>query len=282
MKFFVFLGLGALVIIGALGLALPSILKANGLHPEYEGPAYQLPGKRALIITTSHSVLNKQGEATGRKTGVFGSEMSVPYYDFLDAGMSVDLASIKGGEIPVDPQSYYYMVITDADKRSRKDENFQTKLQKSLKIDDVDFRQYDVVFLAGGWGAAYDLGQSEILGRKISEAYFGSEAVIGGVCHGPLGLLQAKDENGDPLIAGRRMTGVTDKQIKELGISFTPLHPETAMRNAGVKFESRSKFKDFFATHVVVDDEKRFVTGQNQNSGHVTVHEMMRILKERS
>ena len=282
MKFFVFLGLSVLVIMGALGLALPSILKANGLHPDYEGPAYQLQGKRALIVTTSHGVLNKSGEATGRKTGVFASEMSVPYYDFLDAGMSVDLASIKGGEIPVDPQSYYYMVITDADKRSRRDQNFQAKLKKSLKIDDVDFTKYDVVFLAGGWGAAYDLGQSEVLGRKISEAYFGSDAVIGGVCHGPLGLLQAKNENGDPLIAGRRMTGVTDKQIKELGISFTPLHPETAMRNAGVKFESRSKFKDFLATHVVVDDEERFVTGQNQNSGHVTAHEMMRILKERS
>ncbi len=27
-------------------------------------------------------------------------EMTVPYYEFLDAGMEVDAASIKGGEIP--------------------------------------------------------------------------------------------------------------------------------------------------------------------------------------
>ena len=33
--------------------------------------------------------------------------------------------------------------------------------------------------------------------------------------------------------------------------------------------------------HVVVDDEQRFVTGQNQNSGLETAHSMMQVLKER-
>jgi len=123
------------------------------------------------------------------------------------------------------------------------------------------------------------LGQSEILGQKISEAYYGSDAIIGGVCHGPLGLINAKDENGGLLIAGRKMSGVTDKQIDELKINFTPLHPESALRAAGVKFEASTAKKDLFATHTVVDDEGRFVTGQNQNSGHVTAHEMMRLAK---
>ena len=76
------------------------------------------------------------------------------------------------------------------------------------------------------------------------------------------------------------MTGVTDKQISELKIDFTPLHPESALRAAGVKFEANTASKDLFATHVVVDDEGRFVTGQNQNSGHVTAHEMMRLVAE--
>jgi hypothetical protein len=62
---------------------------------------------------------------------------------------------------------------------------------------------------------------------------------------------------------------------------MTPLHPETELRKAGVQFESQTAFRDFFATHVTVDDEKRFVTGQNQNSGHETAQNMMRILAER-
>jgi hypothetical protein len=36
-----------------------------------------------------------------------------------------------------------------------------------------------------------------------------------------------------------------------------------------------------FATHVVVDDEKRFVTGQNQNSGTETSHKMMQVVADR-
>ena len=276
-KLFTLLGV---LLVGAVifAAALPSILKSQGLHPDYNGPSYEVPNGRALIITTSHAVLNKPGETKGKKTGVFGSELSVPYYDFQDAGMRVDVASIKGGAIPIDPMSYRFMIITEADKRSRKDDKFQEQVQNSLKIDDVDFTQYDVIFLAGGWGAAYDLGQSDVLAAKISEAYYGSDAVIGGVCHGPLGLIKAKDENGGLLIAGREMTGVTDKQIKELKINFTPLHPESALRAAGVIYEANTAKRDLFATHVVIDDEGRFVTGQNQNSGHVTAHEMMRLV----
>lgn len=278
----VLIGLGILLAIAVIfAMALPSILKSRGLHPDYDGPSYELPGKRALIITTSHGVLNKPGETEGKATGVFGSELSVPYYDFQDAGMSVDVASIKGGAIPIDPMSYKFMIVSDADKRSRKDVEFQDKVTNSLKIDTVDFTQYDIIFLAGGWGAAYDLGQSDVLGKKISNAYYASDAIIGGVCHGPLGLIKAKDKDGGLLIAGRKMSGVTDKQIKELKIDFTPLHPEEALRAAGAKFEASTASKDLFATHTVVDDEGRFVTGQNQNSGHVTAHEMMRLVAKR-
>ncbi|WP_026941522.1 type 1 glutamine amidotransferase domain-containing protein [Hellea balneolensis] len=278
-KLFILLGV---LVLGAIifAAALPSILKDQGLHPDYDGPKYDLSGQRALIISTSHAVLNKPGETKGKKTGVFGSELSVPYYDFQDAGMSVDIASIKGGAIPIDPMSYRFMIITDADKRSRKDNVFQSKVTKSLKIDNIDFTQYDVIFLAGGWGAAYDLGQSDVLAEKISTAYYESDAVMGGVCHGPLGLINAKDKDGGLLIAGRKMSGVTDKQIKELKIDFTPLHPEESLRAAGAKFEASTASKDLFATHTVVDDEGRFVTGQNQNSGHVTAHEMMRLAKD--
>jgi putative intracellular protease/amidase len=139
------------------------------------------------------------------------------------------------------------------------------------------------VFLSGGWGAAYDLAQSPALAQKVSESYYGDkEAVIGGVCHGVLGLVNARARDGELLIAGRRMTGVTDKQIKELGIEMTPLHPETALREAGVVFENQSAFRDIFATHVTVDDEERFVTGQNQNSGLETSNVMMQVLAART
>ena len=272
-----------LIAIVLLVLFSPKILKAMGLHPDFDdGNQYNLKGKRALVVTTSHGVLNKPGETTGKPTGVFGSEMTVPYYEFLDANMEVDLASIKGGEIPIDPQSFYYMIKDDADKRYLKDEVFQQKVKTSLAIKDVDFTKYDVVFFAGGWGAAYDMGQSEILAKKVSEAYYAQSPILGSVCHGALAFIQAKDTTGNLLIKGRTMTGVTHGQLDQLGIKFTPLHPEEELKKAGANYKANHhSISDMLATITVVDEEERFVTGQNQNSGHETAQKIMEILAKR-
>jgi putative intracellular protease/amidase len=273
---------GLIVLAGVFLVSLPTILHKAGLHPEYHGPTVALPGKRALVITTSHDVLAAPGETEGPATGVMASEFTHPYYTFLDGGMEVDIASIQGGEIPIDPQTLQFMVRSPEDERYLKDDIAQAKARNSIPIADVDIEQYDIVFISGGWGAAYDLAQSPVLAAKVSESFYGDKAaVIGGVCHGVLGLVNARARDGSLLIAGRRMTGVTDKQIKELGIELTPLHPETELRKAGVIFESQTAFVDFFATHVAVDDEQRFVTGQNQNSGLETANVMMGILGER-
>ena len=264
-----------------LALALPSLLHLAGLHPEYHGATYELPGARALVVTTSHGLLNAPGEEGGEATGVAASELTHPYYAFLDAGMEVDVASVRGGAIPIDPQTLAYPVRSPGDKRLLQDPLLQELAENSLPIAEVDFTRYDAVFLSGGWGAAYDLGQSELLGVKVGQAYAAGTPILGAVCHGVLGFINARDANGDLLIAGRRMTGVTDKQVRELGIEVTPLHPEAELRKAGVVFESRSAFRDVFATHVVVDDEQRFVTGQNQNSGLATAHAMMALIATR-
>lgn len=269
-----------LAVIVLIALLLPTILKSMGLHPDFEGSKqYDMTGKRALIVCTSHSVLSKPGETTGDPTGVFGSEMTVPYYEFLDANMEVDLASIKGGEIPIDPQSFYYFIKDDADKRYLKDPIFQEKVKNSKAIQDVDFTAYDVVFFSGGWGAAYDFGQSELLAQKVSEVYYAQKPMIGSVCHGALAFIQAKDTTGNLLIKGRTMTGVTQDQLDALNIEFTPLHPEEELKKAGANFQANHhRVADFFANLTVVDEEERFVTGQNQNAGHETAQKIMEIM----
>jgi putative intracellular protease/amidase len=253
-----------------LVIAGPSILQAMGLHPEYAGQRYLLPEGKALIIATNHDELGD----SGRKTGVFGSELTAPYYEFQGGRMHVDVASIEGGEIPFDPASFNYLITSDYDDRMQEDSVLQEKVRKSLSISTLDFTKYDIIFLAGGWGAAYDLGFSKELGQKISEAY-AAGAVIGGVCHGPLGLLNATDVQGKPLVEGRTVTAVTDKQVEELNITMTPQHPETELRSAGANFQSSTAFRDFFASHVEIDG--RIVTGQNQNDGPEVANLMMKL-----
>lgn len=270
------ISLSLIILVGIIAISLPSLLTLAGLHPKFNGDTFNLDGKKALIIATNHGVLNKPGETSGKPTGLFLSELSIPYYDFKKSNIQVEIASIKGGNIPLEPLPYF--IETKEDKNFKKDKIAMNKLQNSKSIKDIDFTEFDIIFISGGWGAAYDLGYSQLLGIKISEAYYSSNAIIGGICHGVLGFINAKDKDGNLLISGRKMTGVTDKQIKELGITFTPQHPEEELRKAGVIFESKSAFRDMFATLTVVDDEKRFVTGQNQNSGHETAYQIMKLL----
>lgn len=263
---------GVLAIIAlVVWLGLPRALNLMGLHAHYEVPPIELSDHRAVIVTTSVERL----APTDRQTGVASSELTIPYYAFVDAGLDVDLASIRGGEIPFEPGTLRWPVATPADRRFLGDDRARGMARNSIAISKLDVSSYDIVFLAGGWGAAYDLAQSEDLGDLVSEAY-ANGAVVGGVCHGVLGLLQAETPEGSPLVEGRRLTGVTDKQLRELGITFTPMHPERELRTAGAEFEAQHAFRDFFATHVAVDG--RIVTGQNQNSGAETAHRMMELL----
>jgi putative intracellular protease/amidase len=245
------------------------VLRQVGLHPDDpDATPLGMSGTKALCIATNHGVLD-----VGVATGVFASELTVPYYLFLDAGMEVDLASPNGGIVPVDPLSMVEALRTPADDRLLGDAALRGKLARSLAVPEIDVASYDIVYFAGGWGAAFDLGQSDALGAKVSEAYAAGR-VLGGICHGPLGLLRARRPDGELVVKGRRLTAVTDRQIRQLGIGITPLHPETALRAAGALFEGRTHpLRDFFANHYVADGD--LITGQNQNAGPMVARLMM-------
>lgn len=258
-------------------LASRQLLQRFGVHPaDRDAVQLDMRGTSALCIATNHGVLD-----IGVPTGVFASELTVPYYVFLDAGMRVDLASPLGGIVPVEPLSMKPEIRTPQDDRMVDDAKFRDWLMHSLAISDLDFTSYDIVYFAGGWGAAFDLGQSGLLGVRLSAAYAAGR-VIGGICHGPLGLLRARRLDGELIVKGRRLTAVTDKQVRELGVQITPLHPETALRQAGALFESKTHpVRDFFANHFVADGD--LITGQNQNAGPMVARLMMqRVLAKQS
>ncbi len=258
-----------------LARLLRKALQRAGMHPDDpDATTFDLAGKRALVVATNTAVMD-----IGKPTGVFASEMTVPYYAFLDAGMDVDVASPLGGVIPVDPQSIKPIIRCADDDRFLADDEFKAKVTDSLAIGDLDMSDYDIVFLAGGWGAAFDFGFSETLGEKMTEAN-ADGLVMGGVCHGPLGLLNAKAADGRPLVDGRKISAVTNKQVKELGIQSTPHHPERELRGVGAEFESETRRRDPLANHWVVDGN--LVTGQNQNAGPMVAREMMQLLVAQS
>jgi putative intracellular protease/amidase len=92
--------------------------------------------------------------------------------------------------------------------------------------------------------------------------------------------VNATTPDGSSLVAGRRISAVTDKQVRELRITATPYHPETELRRRGAVFESATRFRDPLANHWVADGN--LVTGQNQNAGPMVAQEMMRLVAARA
>lgn len=256
-------------------LLLRKIVQKLGLHPDDPEPiTVELAGHKALIVATNHGMLD-----IGKPTGVFASELTAAYYAFLDAGMDVDVASPAGGVIPVDPLSVNSIIRTATDDRLLADHVLRAKITNSLPVTSVDVNAYDIVYLAGGWGAAFDLGFSEVLGAKITDANAAGK-IIGGVCHGPLGLINATATDGRPLVEGRRVTGVSNRQVRDLRITDTPQHPEAELRRKGALYESSTRITDILANHWVVDGN--LVTGQNQNAGPMVAREMLRLAQQQT
>lgn len=232
-------------------------------------------GKRALIVTTSYG--DKLGN--GMKSGLCLEEAAEPYYVYLDAGMTVDIASIKGGAVP-----YTETPKSSGVKRFLDDSDAMAKLSSSAIVSGVDFSKYDVVFMSGGWGAAFDLGYSVELGQKVSQALYAKTPLVASTCHGVLGFVQANMTDGTPWVKGRKVTGVTTRQIKELGITDqTPMHPEEEMRALGADFQSiygTGLLGDVSAESTSVDLSvgMAIVTGQNQLASCVAAQRQLQFL----
>jgi len=259
---------------------IPSPVEAKcteGLTPA----AGSLKGRKALIVVTSHSKLGDENCTSCKPTGVYGEEMTGPYYLFLDAGLDVTVATIKGGAIPVDPTYNQSIMQSSYDRRWWSDPAAYQLSLSTPSIEEVNFSQFDIIFMAGGWGAAWDLGTSDTLAKGITQAYANPKQFLGSVCHGSLGFIQATKPDGSLVCNGTKMTGVTDRQIEQLGIaSITPQHPEDELKKAGADYQSkRGLVTDILSNDVVVDG--RIVTGQNQMASCQVPQLLMQMLESK-
>ena len=108
--------------------------------------------KRVLMIVTSNAKLGDSGKATG----IWAEELAVPYYAFIDAGMSVELASPKGGAVPFDPASIKPKGENGAHvERFLADADAQRRCAATLTTTQVDAASFDALFFPGGHGTMW-------------------------------------------------------------------------------------------------------------------------------
>lgn len=225
---------------------------------------------KVLTILTSHSELGN----TGKKTGFWIEEFAAPYYVFKDAGAEITLASPKGGQPPIDPKSEAPDAQTEATKRFNSDKDLQQLLATTTKLADVRADSFDAVFYPGGHGPLWDLYETPE-SVKIIGQFWRSGKPVAAVCHAPAVLLNVKDENGEPLIKGKKVTGFTNTEEEAVGLTqVVPYLLEDELKSRGGHFSRGSDW----ASYVVKDG--KLITGQNPASSEEAAKELLAMLKK--
>ena len=209
-----------------------------------------------LMVLTSHDRLGN----TGHPTGFWVEEFAAPYYVLADAGVTLTLASPAGGQPPVDPKSARPEFQTDATRRFDADPALKARLAGTVRLAGLKADDFDAVFYPGGHGPLWDLA-TDPDSVALIEDFVRQGKPVAAVCHAPAVLLRTRTAEGQPLVAGRQVTGFSNSEEDAVGLSaVVPFLLETALRAEGADYRKGPDWGSF-----VVEDGL-LITGQNPAS----------------
>ncbi|MFC0525537.1 type 1 glutamine amidotransferase domain-containing protein [Pontibacillus salicampi] len=219
--------------------------------------------KSVLMVVTNHTKITED-----HKTGLWLEEFAAPYNMFKAQGYNVRVTSISGGKVELDPNS-----IPEEETpnwaEARKQLEDTTALTKGIADEG-----YDAIFLPGGHGTMFDFPNSEILQYALQQ-FAENDKVIGAVCHGPAGLVNATYADGTPIVKGKQVNGFTDSE--EIGMeldSYMPFLLESTLREQGAEFVRGDDWTAFSVR------DGKLVTGQNPMSSESTAQKLIEALEE--
>lgn len=210
------------------------------------------PSIRALLVCTNH----RDYPTKTQKTGLWLSEATHFYDEIADRNIPFDVVSPKGGPVPIDERS-----LESRDNINEKwyhDPAFRQQFDNSLRPDEVDPGNYQLIYFTGGHGTMWDFPDNEPL-QAITRRIYENGGMVAAVCHGVAGLLNVRLTDGSYLLNGRQVTGFSNMEEKLIRLNEEVpflLEDELKKRNA---LYSRSFLP--FLPHIEVDE--RLVTGQN-------------------
>lgn len=222
--------------------------------------------KKILCVVTSNDVKG----STGIPTGFWLGELTHPMKKFEDAGFETVIASIKGGKPPIDKDSLDFS--DEVNKKFWDDASFQKKYEHSLKLDEVNPKDYAAIFFAGGHGVMWDFPDSPAV-DKVTREIYENGGIVSAVCHGPAALVNVKLSDGKYLVDGKNVTGFTNGEEEEVqATKIVPFLLADKLNEHGAKHHAEKNWSN----HVEVDG--RLVTGQNPASAAVG-DEVVKLLK---
>lgn len=226
---------------------------------------------KILIIVTNISIY----ENKKLNTGLWLSELTHIYHSAKEKGYDVTIASPKGGDVPIDPESLKRFTLDKISKQYWSDLSFKELLKQSKILADISNEDFDLVYLAGGHGTMSDFPSDTVM-QSIIRNQYESGKMVAAICHGVGGLLNVKLSNGEFLIKDKKITGFNwfeeslANRKKEV-----PFNLEAALKERG------SNYKKAFipmTSKVVVDGN--LITGQNPFSSKEMAKVVMKELEK--
>jgi putative intracellular protease/amidase len=210
--------------------------------------------------------------------------MTHPFSALQNAGFNITVASVKGGNVPVDPYS-----IPSNPQGTNRDDPITEKflhtpadlaiINHTIPIATVNPKEYSAVVFPGGNGATYDFPWDKNVNR-IAATIYEQGGIVAAVCHGPAALLNATLSNGQYLIKGMKVTGFSNEEeaITEILIGkkhVVPFFLENELPKHGAVYEKVYVHEPL----VIVSGNGRLITGQNPESATNVGEKVVEILK---
>lgn len=212
-----------------------------------------LPENRGKILAVVTSV-DTMGE--DKATGYEHTELARAYWVFIANGFEVDIASPNGGTPPVvidgeDMGAYDYAFLND--------KVIQEKVANSIPLSEINPDEYEAVYFVGGKGTMFDFPDNPYV-QKIAQTLYQNNKVVSAVCHGPSALVNVKLDNGEMLLANKKVSSFTNEEelilIPEAEEIF-PFLLQSKIEEQGASFQPGTAYLE-----QVVQDGK-LITGQN-------------------
>ena len=119
----------------------------------------------------------------------------------------------------------------------------------------------------------FDLPESEKLANIVSET-LADNRILAAVCHGPAGLVNAKDENGLSVVKGKKVAAFTNSEEEAVGLTnAVPFLLETRLEELGANIIKAPDFEP----HAVKDGY--LITGQSPASSGEVANLIIEALK---
>lgn len=191
-------------------------------------------------------------------TGLWLSELTHIYHSVAERQFDITVASPKGGNVPVDPESLKPLLLDKMSKNYWNDPAFRHMLQHTESLEEVSGKMFDCIYLAGGHGTMYDFPNNAVL-QSIVKTHFESNRMVAAICHGVCGLLNVRLSGGDYLVRNKELTGYSwFEEILACREKEVPFNLEEALKERGADY--RKAFIPM-TSKVVVDGN--LITGQN-------------------